>query len=337
MEDITYNTYLTELLENKDINPLFNNNLTLDLYLTLLSLNSGNYSKKIYQNEINIIEDFLRKINNLKVKIQLKRKETEIDNLIDNIKKIYEANSLLISKYNKDNDDIISIIDSKETTAITNIIDKLTKIKIHKIDTIEYYDKLRDKILNNIYRNNHHIIDNTLYIGDDITLSLDEFYQMFDYLLDINNYKDIYHNKEDNKDRSNLIINIINSINNIPIDNYIPVVLTYLFTNNNIDYTNIDTSKFNIDNIKISELYSLANNNIADNNKTAKWKKVLIPNDYLYQKIKEMVNSGMYYFKNNIFIMESINDFKISITKNDLITFLKENLNKLNENITKHI
>ena len=307
------------------------------MYLTLLSLNNGNYSIKIYQNEINNIENFLRKVNNLKVKIQLKRKETEIDNLIDDIKKIYEDNLLLISKYNKDNDDIISIINSKETTNITNIIDKLTKIKIHKVENKEYHDKLRKEILNNIFITNHYILDNDLYIGENITLSLDEFYQIFDYLLDINNYKDLYHNEEDNKERLNLITNIINNINTLSLDNYIPVVLTSLFTKDNIDYIDIDTSKFNIDNIKISELYSLANNNITDNNKIAKWKKVLIPNDYLYQKIKEMVNKGMYYFKNNIFIMEEVNDFKISITKNDLINFLKENLNKVNEDKTKHI
>ena len=67
MEDITYTDYLTELLENNITNT---NYLKLDLYLTLLSLNNNNYQEKTYQNELNIIEDFLRKINNLKEKIK---------------------------------------------------------------------------------------------------------------------------------------------------------------------------------------------------------------------------------------------------------------------------
>ncbi len=327
MEDVTYNNYLSELLDNHQVPLMYQDNLLLDKYLTLISLNNNHYDNLAYQNEMNIIEDFLRKINNLKVKIQLKRKEAEIEDLIIIIKAIYEANYKIIAKYNLDNDDIINVIESKNPISITSIIDKLTKTKITKIENKPKYDKLRNDVINNIFITNHYIKDNILYIGDNITLDLNDFYLTFDYLLDINNYQVKYLNEENNQNNKEIVKNIINNItNNEPLTSYIPIVLTYIFTKNNQNYEMINTSRFNIENIKITELYSFANNNQLINNTNAKWKNVIIPNSYLYQKIKLMVNSGKYYFHNNIFTMEIINDFKISITKEDLIAFLKTNL-----------
>jgi len=333
MLDTDYQTYLTNLLDNQEVS---DKQLTFDLYLTLLALNNSNYQANKQQNEINIMDDFLRKVNNLKVKIQLKRKTAEIDKLLDDIKTIYEQNKSIIDKYNEENLDIITILESKEPIDITNVIDKLTKLKLNKLSTKEMHDKLRNEIINNIFSTEFYLNDNTFYMGD-IIIPLDEFYEIFDYLLDINNYKQIYHNETADTSRNNLIASIIGKIeNNNPLTNYLPVILTSLFTKG-IDSEGINTSKFNIDNIKISELYSFVNNNNSTNNENAKWKKVVIPNDYLYQKIKTMVTSGMYYFNNNIFIMEITNDFKISILIDDLIVFLKENINKPNKEKKKHI
>ena len=333
MLDIDYQNYLTNILDNK---PLDNNQLVFDIYLTLLALNNNHFDEKKYQNEINILEDFLRKVNNLKVKIQLKRKQEEIDKLLIEIKNIYEQNKNLIDKYNQENIDIITTLESKDPIDITNIIDKLTKLKLTRLAKKGMHDKLRKEIINNIFNTDYYINDDTFYMND-IALPLSEFYEIFDYLLDINNYKQTYSNEAINLSRSNLINELINKIkNNQELSNYLPVILTSLFTKD-INSEDIDTSKFNIDNIKISELYSFANNNDLDNTKNAKWKKVIIPNDYLYQKIKIMVTSGMYYFKNNIFTMELINDFKISILVDDLIIFIKENISKFNKEETKHI
>lgn len=334
MLDIDDQTYLTNLIDNKDVD---NRQLTFDLYLTLISLNNKHYQANKEENEINILEDFLRKVNNLKVKIQLKRKTEEIDKLLTDIKTIYGQNKDLIAKYNKENLDIISILESKEATDITNIIDKLTKLKLTRLANKEKYAKLRNEITNNIFNTEFHLNDDTFYMGD-IIIPLAEFYEIFDYLLDINNYKQIYHNEVANTSRNSLITSIIDKIkNNTQITNYIPVILTTLFTKS-INSEDVNTTKFNIDNIKISELYSFASNSEKDNDINAKWKKVVIPNDYLYQKIKTMITSGMYYFNNNnIFTMELINDFKTSILVEDLIDFIKENISNLNKEETKHI
>ena len=64
--DLSYNEILLKLLNNDKDNQLFTDKLLVNVYLTLLSLNNNNYNEKIYNQEIDIIEDFLRKINNLK-------------------------------------------------------------------------------------------------------------------------------------------------------------------------------------------------------------------------------------------------------------------------------
>ncbi len=332
------NNYLFKLLNHEDLNREFHNEIKVSLYLTLLSLYNNDYQENIYNNEINIIENYLRKINNLKVKIQLKRKEEEIDNLLNEIKELTINNESIIKKYNKENLDIISALDTKDPKEITPLIDKLTKVKINKQEKKSYYDNLRKHIVDNIYNNSNYIEDNTLYIGNDIAISLDDFYDVFDYLLTKDNYKKVYLNNETNTSRDNIINNIIDSINNnISLkEEVIPVVLTTLLINGVANYEEIDMSKFNIDNIKITDLYSFAGtNNELNNDKSAKWRKVSIPNNYLYHKIKELVNKGMYYFKDNKFILENINngisDFKISINISDMYEFLQDNINNINE------
>ena len=150
----TYQQFLLDILNSQE--NLYDNTLEtplkLNIYLALLSLNNNNYKDEYFTIEHEIIDNFLRKVNNLKVKIQLKRKETEIDNLIKDIMNIYQENTLIINKYNRENLNIESIIDSKEPESITNLIDKLTRIKIHKLDSKENYDSERIKIINNIFK-----------------------------------------------------------------------------------------------------------------------------------------------------------------------------------------
>lgn len=336
--NLSYNKYLIELMSNNILKQEFQNNLNINLYLTLLSLNNSNYKESIYLDEINIIEDFLRKINNLKVKIQLKRKDTEINELLETIKNIYQDNTKLISKYNKDNINIVNELESKEPKRITSILDNLTKEKIKKVSNKEYYDKVRKDINENIFKNEY-TIDNDNLLFNNTVISINEFYEIFSYLLDINNYKDIYPNKDENKLHKQLITKIIDIIeSNSSLDNeIIPIILTNLLSKSIPNYEYINTTNFNIDNIKITDLYSFANNtNQEINNNTAKWQKILIPNEYLYNKIKEIVSKGMYYFKEDNFIIENIenttSDFKISISINNIKTFLKDNLEKLTTN-----
>ena len=90
---------LLKLLDNKEVKE-YPEDFIINFYCTLLSLNNNTYNPNNLLNEINLTEDFLRKINNLKIKIQLHRKEEEIDKFLDNIKTIYDSNSTIINKYN---------------------------------------------------------------------------------------------------------------------------------------------------------------------------------------------------------------------------------------------
>ena len=84
----------------------------------------------------------------------------------------------------------------------------------------------------------------------------------------------------------------------------------------------IDNSEFNIENIKISELYSLASSNNEEEN-TVKWRNISIPNEYLVEKIKEIITKGMYYYKDNEFILDNPGEFKLSIDIDKMNNILK--------------
>lgn len=338
----SYENFLLQLLNHDEKEEISNHksNLKLNSYLTLLSLSNTNYKEKFYEEEHTTIETFLRKVNNLKVKIQLNRKEAEINKLLSEILEIYESNQDIISKYNKEEIDVKDIISSKNPKEITNLIDKLTKEKLRKDEEKEENDKLRKTISANILETDYYIDNEYIYITiknqeEPLSLSLNKFYEIYDYLLNINTYNQPFLTPTPNRLHTILVANIIKlAITEETEENFIiPLTLTYLLTKD-INYENIDTSYFNIENIKITDLYSFAGNNNEVTAKTAKWKKINIPNEYLITKIKEITKKGMYYIKENKLIFEnienSISDFKISIDINDMLNFLKEVISSLN-------
>lgn len=339
MNNLSYNELLLKLLNNDKEKNLFNNELLLNMYLTLLSLNNKNYHEDMYIKELDIIENFLRKVNNLKVKIQLKRKIEEIELLHNEIKEIYKSNKRLINNYNLNNLEIIKILDTNDPVNLTKLIDNLTKEKMKRANNKERCDNIRNKIINDFPLKEYHIDNDILYI-DTISIPLDEFYTIFNYLLNIDNYYQKYANDRIHKLYLKLIGNLINNIikKKLPDDNaIIPIVLTR-FLSQNINYSEVFTNNFNIENIKITDLYSFANNkNIS--NKTAKWKNISIPNEYLYRKIEEISIKGMYYYDNDKFIIENIennvSDFKISISIEDMKTFLSQNILNLENQSSK--
>ena len=331
---ISYNSYLLDLLNNNQINPQFDNEFKLNIYLTLLSLNNSNYHESIYLEEINILEEFLRKTNNMKVKIQLKRKANEIDNLLSNIKEIYNNNQIVINRYNKNNLDITNILESKNANDITTLIDKLTKEKMLSLENKGQDDIKRDLISYNIFKNNYYLKEDTLYIEQDnsepITITLPEFYRIFEYLLYLKNYPPTYTNDNIKQSHLSIITDIINTINTNQLNEkvLIPIVLTYIVLKDIPNYNLITTNTFNIQNIKITDLYSLAGNqNINEN--TAKWKNIYISNDYLYHQIKDLTIKGNYYYDENNFVLDNINNFKTTITIDNMKLFLKSNLENL--------
>ena len=100
----SYIAFLLQLInreENIDINK-YQDELIVNLYLTLLSLSNLEYNEDIEEKEKSEISDFLRKLNNLKVKIQLKRKPSETNKLAEEIINQYYENINILSIYIKE-------------------------------------------------------------------------------------------------------------------------------------------------------------------------------------------------------------------------------------------
>ena len=333
---------LLNLLEKDDYVIEHNDLFLVNLYTMLLSLNNNNYSLLNVLEEEKLVKILLIKLNNLKVKIQLKRKEKEINNLINEIKELFSKNEKILCRYISNKEELFSTIDSLDPKLITNYIDKVTKIEMSNSRMIEENNTIREDVLSLILNNKYDVSDNMIIISqknnNNYIISVDEFLDIFSYLLNDNNYIDIYKRENSNNSHKGIINKIISLINEEEYSKeklgklYIPLILTYILPN--IRYNDIRTNDFVIENIKISDLYSIANKNINDE-MTAKWNNVSIPNEYLFKKICEMVNRGMYYFNDDKFILEyvdnKISDFKLSIDIEKMKLFLIENLELYNQ------
>lgn len=336
----SYIKFLLQLLnkeENIDIDK-YQEELKVNLYLTLLSLSNIEYSKEIEQKEYEIISDFLRRLNNLKVKIQLKRKQEELEKLSHELINQYYENINILSIYIKDGKKIENIINTMDSKKLTNIIDKVTKEKMRKEDNKEERNKRRLELIELLPTSEYYIENSIIHIKNNDCykeITVEEFIEIFSYLLNLDNYSDLYSNEVNQRSHDSIINNIIkllilNEKQKEEIDKIlVPMLLTYILSLNLNNNYNLDTSVFNIENIKITELYSLAANEQKqkENEITTKWRNISIPNEYLLNKLKIMIKNGMYYYKEDTFILEymenKISDFKISTKTEKIELFLK--------------
>ena len=332
---ISYTNFLLQLLnkeENININE-YQEELIVNLYLTLLSLSNLEFTEDIDKKEKDIIDDFLRKLNNLKVKIQLKRKPEEINKLAEELITQYYENVNILSIYIKDGVELENVINTLDARSLTKLIDKVTKDKMNKEDRKEERNKRRSELSKLLPTSNYYLKDDKIFIKNNDNyeeITIKYFLEMFSYLLNNDNYQITYNNKFNKKSRDAIIANIIKLLivkdkKQEDIDKVlIPILLTYILSLNLNNDLDLDTSEFNIENIKISELYALANKVTGNKNKITKCGKISIPTDYLIENLKEMIKKGMYYYKEDTFILENKdNDFRVSINLEKIQEFLK--------------
>ena len=327
---LSYKKFLLQLL-NKEENiniESYQEELMVNLYMTLLSLSNLEFSEEIEKKEKDIIEDFLRKLNNLKVKIQLKRKQIEIDKLAEDLITQYYENVNILSIYIKDGVELENIINTMDSKKITKLIDTVTKDKMNKEDRKEERDQRRIELSKLLPSSSYYLDKDTIFIkNNDVyeEITIKYLREMFSYLLNSDNYKKIYNNNSHDLIIANIIkLLIIKDKKKEDIDKVlVPILLTYILSLN--ISSDIDTSEFNVENIKISELYSLAsktNDNL--NSKITKCGKISIPHDYLINNLKEMITKGMYYYNEDTFVLENNdNDFKVSINLDKIKEFIK--------------
>lgn len=336
----SYVKFLLQLL-NKELDVdigKYKEELIVNLYLTLLSLSNTEYSEKCDQKEKDEISDFLRKLNNLKVKIQLKRKKEEINKLANDLIMQYYENINILSIYIKNGVELENTINTMDAKSLTKLIDTVTKEKMNKEDHEKERNSRRLELIKLLPVSEYYIDNSVIYIknGDSYEkITVEEFISMFSYLLNPDNYTKTYTNKVNQKSHEMIINNIIkllivNDKNFEGLDKIlIPILLTYTLSLDINHCYNIDTSEFNIENIKITELYSLASKSHQQSEleKTTKWRNISIPNEYLLNKLKIMIQKGMYYYNDDTFILENIenkaSDFKISTGTDKIKNFLK--------------
>ena len=119
---ISYTNFLLKLLnkeENINIDE-YQEELIVNLYLTLLSLSNLEYSEKLDEFEKEITRDFLTRLCNLKVKIQLKRKPIEITNLAEELITEYYENVNILSIYIKDGVELENVINTMDAKSLTS-------------------------------------------------------------------------------------------------------------------------------------------------------------------------------------------------------------------------
>ena len=333
----SYVEFLLQLLnkdENTDIEK-YKEELMVNLYLTLLSLRNLEYSEKLDEKEKETIRDFLTRLYNLKVKIQLKRKPQEISKLAEDLITQYYENVNILSIYIKDGIELENVINTMDAKGLTKLVDSVTKDKMNKEYGEKDRNKKRTELVKLIPMNEYYVENGIVFIKNEDKweqITVKEFLDMFSYLLNLDNYKSIYKNETKKRSRelniSNIIkVLIINDKKKDKLDKVlIPVLLTYILSLDITKYVDVDTSKFNIDNIKISDLYSFASNNSKSNN-TPKSGNISIPNEYFLGKLKEMIQNGMYYYNEDTFVLEHVenntSDFRTSIKIDEMINFIK--------------
>lgn len=334
--NLSYIEFLLKLLNNKENIDFktYKEELIINSYITLLSLSNIEYSEKYIKKETEKLNDFLRKLNNLKVKIQLNGKKEQIIEFKDNLITQYYENINILSIYIKDNKEFENILNTLDAKRITKLIDEVTKNKMDKDNNKEKITELRDKITKLLPLNNYYISDNKIYIENNEDISITEFKEIFNYLLNTDNYKKIYKTKTSQISHELIINHLIKTLisNELTENNIekilIPLIFTRVLSLNIDDMKQIDNSEFNIENIKISELYSLASSTTTKGN-TVKWRNISIPNEYLIEKLKEIISKGMYYYKDNDFILDNPGEFKLSINidkMNNILKILLDNI-----------
>ena len=277
----SYIEFLLQLLnkeENIDIDK-YQEELIVNLYLTLLSLSNLEYSEDIDQKEKEQISDFLRKLNNLKVKIQLKRKPEETNKLANELINQYYENINILSIYVKDAVELENVINTMDAKSLTKLIDKMTKDKMNKEDTKTERNQKRSELVKLLPSCEYHIDNSIIYIKHNSdNYNEDKIENTIETIKnDIENIKE--HNSDINKD-----INIneleIEQTKNIELDE----------NNNDNKQKNTNTiANIQIENQNIKETKNL---NTTQNNHLDNYEKITI--EYFIDMFSYLLNPDNY-------------------------------------------
>ncbi len=312
--------------DKKDINLTneLKNILDINLYTLLININKKEFKYEMDKEEEKELLEFIRLLNNFKVQIELNRRHDHLEESASKVLDSFYRNENILLNYLDDNvrvEDMLLVTDIKE---IDNLIIDLSCKKKDKDKVYESKNKkIKEytKLLNN--KEYNVILDKIIFNDEEV--SIDEFKNLFNYLLNIDNYEFDYKSSKIKNLQLNIVKDIIDNINTLELDiNKISKVIIPLLlnTSNNINES-VDSSGFKIDNISINDLLKNKNNELKENLAKVSFKgnNIALSNEYLFNKIIKIFNLGKYYFSEDKFILDD-KDFKCSILISKMVDYL---------------
>ena len=189
-----YNNLLKDIVDNiinsnkKDIS-LSNelkNILNINLYTLLINLNKKAFNYEMDKEEEKAISEFIRLLNNYKVQIELNRKRVHLEESASKVLECFYHFENILLNYLSDNIRIEDMLLSTDSKEIDNLIIDLSRKKKDKDKVYESKNKkIKEytKLLNN--KEYNVILDKIIFNDEEV--SIDEFKNLFNYLLNIDN------------------------------------------------------------------------------------------------------------------------------------------------------
>lgn len=303
--------------------------LDINLYLLLIELNGKEYKGEIDKKEALIIDDFLRLLNNYKVQIELKRTPEHLEEQVEKIKELYYNNTAILNNYLSSSITLENILTTGSKNDIDELIINITRKKNNKQKYIANIDNKRQKILELIKEGENIYVKEDYVIIGSITLTIEEFKEIFSYLLNIDNFESKYNDPKLKNAQLCIYMDIISNINNKTISSkriskiLIQLLLQELSKLEIYTDENTDSSHFIIENIKLNDLSKEEIPNDKSSKIIINNKNIYISNEYLINKILSLFKEGKYYFMEDMFVIDGDkNDFKGKIPISQMISYL---------------
>ena len=188
--------------------------LDINLYLLLIELNGKEYKGEIDKKEALIIDDFLRLLNNYKVQIELKRTPEHLEEQVEKIKELYYNNTAILNNYLASSITLENVLSTGSKNDIDELIIDITIKRSNRQKYISSIDSKRQKILELIKKEEKISVKEGYVIIDNIMLTIEEFKEIFSYLLNIDNFESKYNNSKLKNAQLIVYMDIISNITN---------------------------------------------------------------------------------------------------------------------------
>lgn len=315
-------------IENIDLPLKVKNMLDINLYILLLNINKKQFKYTMDFEEEKIILEFIKLLNNFKVQVELNRRPIHLEQSASKVLDFFYKNEDMLLIYLDDNVEIEDILLTADIKELDNLVIELSqkkagkdKLNNEKNQEVMLYTKL---LLNNDYK----VDDDIIIFNNNNKISMTYFKELFNYLINLDNYEFSYKNNRIKNLQLNIVTNVISNINdnNINLNKISTIIIPLLLLNVRNKKTNledVDFSSFKIENISINDLLNNKKNKIMDNMAKVHFgdSDIALSNVYLFNKIVNMSISGKYYFNDDLFVVDD-REFKCSISINKMIDYL---------------